>query len=159
MCMAPPPSSPPSRQARLPRSLPPLLLDPDIPHSAPSPPHHDTGWSLGKLMVTNKKKAHVGPREAPSRSRGGRIKTKSVRRLLDPLPSTSEDSKVVGSIMSDLEVETLSAAMANKLKIEEEENLWNEAIDWNAGIHVEMEPEEEQDMDSDPDIMNDANEV
>ncbi|CAN6330383.1 unnamed protein product [Urochloa humidicola] len=104
--------------------------------------------------------APTGPGEAPpSGSRGGRIKTTSVRRLLEPPPSPPKDSKAIGSIVSDLDVETLSAVMANKLKIEEEETLWNEAIDWNAGMHMEPEEEEEQDMDSDPDIMNDADEL
>ncbi|CAO2193613.1 unnamed protein product [Urochloa humidicola] len=95
----------------------------------------------------------------PSGSRGGRTKTKSMRRLLEPPPPRpSQDSKAVGSIVSDLEVETLSAAMADKLKMEEDENLWNEELDWNAGIPVQSD-EEEQDMDSDPDVMNDAEEL
>ncbi|CAL4905595.1 unnamed protein product [Urochloa decumbens] len=105
----------------------------------------------GKLTAT------TGPGEAPSGSRGGRIKTKSVRRLLHPPPSPPRDSKAIGSIVSDLEVEALSTVMADKLKIEEEENLWNEGLEWNAGIHVQ--PEEEQDMDSDPDVMNDGDEL
>ncbi|CAM0145637.1 unnamed protein product [Urochloa decumbens] len=103
--------------------------------------------------------APAGTGEAPSGSRGGRVKTKSVRRLLEPPPPLhpSTDSKVVGSIVSDLDVETLSVAMANKLKIEEEENLWNEGLNWNAGTHVQSE--EEEDMDTDPDNMNDADEL
>ncbi|CAL4958376.1 unnamed protein product [Urochloa decumbens] len=154
--------------------------------------------------------ASTGLGEAPpSAPRGGRTKTKSVRRLLEPLSpvppsqgtkskklasqrasgsisasptpaasaigssmpsepatpnagasSSKKNSKAVGSIVSDLEVEALSTVMANKLRLRyEDENLWNEGLDWNAGIQMEIEPEEEQGMDSDPDIMNDADEL
>ncbi|CAO2036684.1 unnamed protein product, partial [Urochloa humidicola] len=77
----------------------------------------------------------------------------------DWVAAARKESKTVGSIVSDLEVEALSTVMANKLKLEEDENLWNEGLDWNAGIHMQSEDEEEQDMDSDPDVMNDADEL
>ncbi|CAN6347624.1 unnamed protein product [Urochloa humidicola] len=77
----------------------------------------------------------------------------------DWVAAARKESKTVGSIVRDLEVEALSTVMANKLKLEEDENMWNEGLDWNAGIHMQSEDEEEQDMDSDPDVMNDADEL
>ncbi|CAO2188728.1 unnamed protein product [Urochloa humidicola] len=78
--------------------------------------------------------APTEPGEAPpSASRVGRTKTKSVHCLL--------------------------LRRHHCLLLKGEENLWNEGLDWNAGIHVDTKPEEKEDMDSDPDIMNDADEL
>ncbi|KAF0895912.1 hypothetical protein E2562_017556 [Oryza meyeriana var. granulata] len=62
--------------------------------------------------------------------------------------ATTTNSKIVGSIVSDLEVDYLSTAMANKLKIE----AGNKKV-------AEEDNEEAEDLGSDLDIMNDADEL
>ncbi|KAG2649578.1 hypothetical protein PVAP13_1NG120338 [Panicum virgatum] len=57
------------------------------------------------------------------------------------------DSRIVGSIVNDLDVETLSISMANKLKVEDKNKEGDE------------EQNEDGDMESDPDIMNDEDEL
>ncbi|CAD6342926.1 unnamed protein product [Miscanthus lutarioriparius] len=71
------------------------------------------------------------------------------RYMLEPLLKIV-DSKMVGSIVSDLEVDALTNVVA-KLKIEDNNKEGEE--------DAEEDNEEEKDMESDPDIMDDADEL
>ncbi|KAF0907101.1 hypothetical protein E2562_014702 [Oryza meyeriana var. granulata] len=66
--------------------------------------------------------------------------------------TASRDSKMVGSIVSDLEVEALANVVA-KLKIKEKDK------EKEGGEDSEEDNKEAKDMESDPDIMDDADEL
>ncbi|CAN6243434.1 unnamed protein product, partial [Urochloa humidicola] len=87
------------------------------------------------------------PRTAPARIRRWRPLEKLL--LLDRRPGGPRPRACV----------TCWTRRHHHLLRKEDENLWNEGLDWNAGIHMQSENEEEQDMDIDPDIMNDADEL
>ena len=94
----------------------------------------------------------------------------------------SSDSKIVGSIVNDLDVETLSISLANKLKVEVRVNQFNQVVfiplflpslqdlaasaryDYSSILQEDKNKEgveeqnEDEDMES-PDIMNDEDEL